>query len=81
LSTQQVKILFFLGLGSMASGERGLSIEEGDECSKCRRAQWQGAERGWQMKYGGELRGDGNAAHGSSASLMQMTKAFEQIFQ
>jgi hypothetical protein len=41
LSTQPEK--FVLGLGLIASGRRGLSIEEVESLSKCRKAQWQGA--------------------------------------
>jgi hypothetical protein len=40
----------------MAFGRHGLSIEEDDDYFICRRAQLKGALRGWQMKYGGELR-------------------------
>jgi hypothetical protein len=40
----------------MAFGRHGLSIEEDDDCNMCRRAQLKGVLRGWQMKYGGELR-------------------------
>jgi hypothetical protein len=49
------KSRFFLGLGLAASGRRGLSIEEVDDCNKCPRAQSKGVWRGWQMQYGGEF--------------------------
>jgi hypothetical protein len=32
------------------------------------------------MKVGGDFLSDGNAAHGWSASLMEVTKAIEQIY-
>jgi hypothetical protein len=65
----------------MAFGRNGLSIEEVDDYNMCRRAQLNSVLRGWQMKYGGELCvSDGNSAHGSGASAMEVTKAIEQIF-
>jgi hypothetical protein len=39
----------------MAFGRHALSIEEDDDYNMRRRAQLKGVERGWQMKYGGEL--------------------------
>jgi hypothetical protein len=45
----------FLGLGLMAFGRYGLSIEEVDDYNNYRRAQSKGVQRGWQMNYGGEF--------------------------
>jgi hypothetical protein len=49
LSIQQVKIF----LGARVNGIRATWPVHG--CNKCERAEWKGAERGWQMKYGGGL--------------------------
>jgi hypothetical protein len=64
----------------MEFGRLGLSIEEVDDDNICRRARSKGVLSGWQMKGGGEFVSDGNAAHGSSVSVMEVTKAIEQIF-
>jgi hypothetical protein len=64
----------------MAPGRRGLSIEEVEDCNKFRRAQSQGAERDLQMKQVAICLSDVNAEHGSSASVLEMTKAIELIF-
>jgi hypothetical protein len=52
--------IFFLGLGFMAFGRHGQSIEEVDNYNVCRCVE--GLNRkafkkvGWQIKYGGKLR-------------------------
>jgi sulfite reductase beta subunit-like hemoprotein len=64
----------------MAFGRRGLSIEEDDDYKMLRRARPKGILKGWQMKTVANCVSDCNAAHGSSESVMEVTKAIEQIF-
>jgi hypothetical protein len=40
----------------MAFGRHGLSIDEDDGYNMRRRAQLKGVLKGWQMKYGGEVK-------------------------
>jgi hypothetical protein len=47
------KSRLFIGLKLMACGRNGLSIDEVDDYNRCRRAQWKGAQGGWEMKYEG----------------------------
>jgi hypothetical protein len=61
----------------MAFGRRGLSIEEVDDYKGLNRKAFKEACR---LNVVANCVIDGNAAHGSSASVIKMTKAIEQIF-
>jgi hypothetical protein len=74
------KSILFLGLGLMASGRRGLPIEEVVDCHKFRRAQWKALKEAGRLNTAANCLNEGNVANGLSGTVMKMTKAIEQIF-
>jgi hypothetical protein len=64
----------------MAFGRHGLSIEEYDDYNMRRRLNWKVFKEAGRWNTVANCVSGGNAAHGSSASVVEVTKAIEQIF-